>query len=62
LGIGLDPIETGNAVSAEELLAAAGNNPDITYGTKRYHTAIQAPRFVPAHVAFDKVVSFSVLT
>ena len=55
LGIGLEELET-TVPTPQELLAAAGNNPSITYGDKQFHTPIKAPRFVPAHVAFDKVV------
>ncbi|KAJ3220241.1 EF-hand domain-containing protein 1 [Dinochytrium kinnereticum] len=60
LGIGLDPIEIGSGQPAtpEELLAAMtlGSDPKITYGDKQFHNKEVVPRFVPAHVAFDKVV------
>lgn len=56
LGIGLTTIEVNQLPSPEQLLNEAGNSPDITYGDKRFHKQLQAPRFVPAHVAFDKVV------
>ncbi|KAJ3096418.1 EF-hand domain-containing protein 1 [Phlyctochytrium planicorne] len=59
LGIGLDPIELdGEPMTPEDLLAAMslGSDPKITYGEKQYHNKDVTPRFVPAHVAFDKVV------
>ncbi|KAJ3101596.1 EF-hand domain-containing protein 1 [Phlyctochytrium bullatum] len=59
LGVGLEPIEHEmDMASPEELLKAmsVGSDPKITYGDKRYHNKETVPRFVPAHVAFDKVV------
>ncbi|KAI8855229.1 hypothetical protein BC829DRAFT_438644 [Chytridium lagenaria] len=59
LGIGLESIELGSEpATPEELLAAmsVGSDPRITYGDKQFHNKEVIPRFVPAHVAFDKVV------
>ncbi|KAI8803222.1 hypothetical protein BJ742DRAFT_857699 [Cladochytrium replicatum] len=56
LGIGLDFIEHARLPSPEQLVKAAGEDPRITYGDKQFHTKPMKPRFVPAHVAFDKVV------
>ncbi|KAI9209172.1 uncharacterized protein BJ171DRAFT_560984 [Polychytrium aggregatum] len=56
LGIGLTPLEERQLPSPEELMSTMGTDPKITYGSKQYHTKKLEPRFVPAHVAFDKVV------
>ncbi|KAJ3303625.1 EF-hand domain-containing protein 1 [Blyttiomyces sp. JEL0837] len=56
LGIGLEPVEVGQLPDAEELLKEMQSDPQLTYGEKRYHKTVINPRFVPAHVAFDKVV------
>lgn len=56
LGIGLTTLEVDPLPTAEELLKAMDNDPRIMYGNKQYHAKKIEPRFVPAHVAFDKVV------
>ncbi|ORY36745.1 hypothetical protein BCR33DRAFT_663939 [Rhizoclosmatium globosum] len=57
LGIGLEPIETNEKIDPYALLEQIQSDPAITYGDKQFHKAsLPAPRFVPAHVAFDKVV------
>lgn len=58
-GIGNEPIEANKGLfsqSAEELLESLATDPKLTYGDKQFHTKAQAPRFVPAYVALDKVV------
>ena len=57
LGIGLLPLESGRIPDADDLLNEMQSDPRLTYGDKRYHRVASTPRFVPAHVAFDKVVS-----
>ncbi|TPX32330.1 hypothetical protein SmJEL517_g04501 [Synchytrium microbalum] len=42
--------------SAQDLLQWSGKDPAITYGDKQFHAPKVEPRFVPAYVAFDKVV------
>ncbi|KAI9349622.1 hypothetical protein BDR26DRAFT_852481 [Obelidium mucronatum] len=57
LGIGLDPIETNETIDPNALLEQIQSDPAITYGDKQFHKAsLPTPRFIPAHVAFDKVV------
>ncbi|KAJ3028205.1 UNVERIFIED_CONTAM: EF-hand domain-containing protein 1 [Siphonaria sp. JEL0065] len=57
LGIGLEPIETNETIDPAALLEQIQSDPAITYGDKQFHKAsLPAPRFIPAHVAFDKVV------
>lgn len=56
LGIGLLPLESGRIPDADDLLNEMQSDPRLTYGDKRYHRVASTPRFVPAHVAFDKVV------
>ncbi|KAJ3192284.1 EF-hand domain-containing protein 1 [Irineochytrium annulatum] len=60
VGIGLDPIDLSglDQLTPEELLEAMeiGSDPRITYGDKQHQNKSTTPRFVPAHVAFDKVV------
>lgn len=57
LGIGLEAIETNETIDPAILLQQIQSDPAITYGDKQFHEAsLPAPRFVPAHVAFDKVV------
>lgn len=56
MGIGAAPLENSSP-TVEELLARAGSDPDLMYGQKRYFTALAPSRFLPAHVAFDKVVN-----
>ncbi|KAI8619627.1 hypothetical protein BC830DRAFT_1160607 [Chytriomyces sp. MP71] len=56
IGIGLDPLETVEHIDPETLLAQIQSDPAITYGDKQFHkSTLATPRFVPAHVAFDKV-------
>ncbi|KAI8924924.1 hypothetical protein BC831DRAFT_463157, partial [Entophlyctis helioformis] len=55
LGIGLDKIEIDRTPSIEELLAATDADAALLYGDKRYFVKEREP-FIPAHVAFDKVV------
>ncbi|KAJ3379728.1 EF-hand domain-containing protein 1 [Entophlyctis sp. JEL0112] len=58
LGIGLEKLATDtHDVDPEHLLAQIQSDPAITYGNKQFHTmGAETPRFIPAHVAFDKVV------
>nr|KAJ3415719.1 EF-hand domain-containing protein 1 [Polyrhizophydium stewartii] len=56
LGIGLHQIETEKTPSVEQLLEAIGSDPRLEYGDKQFFSKEAEPRFVPAHVAFDKVV------
>ncbi|KAI9325977.1 hypothetical protein DFJ73DRAFT_965443 [Zopfochytrium polystomum] len=57
LGIGLTPIPHSQLSGPAELLAKIKSDPRLTYGSKQHHhAAATIPRFVPAHVAFDKVV------
>jgi hypothetical protein len=56
LGIGLEPLEDGFPLDPVELLNEIQADPHITYGNKQFHHTPTTPRFVPAHVAFDKVV------
>ncbi|KAJ1542859.1 EF-hand domain-containing protein 1, partial [Nowakowskiella sp. JEL0078] len=56
LGIGLTTIEHTKPPPPTKLLKLMGQDPKITYGSKQYHFAPTKPRFIPAHVAFDKVV------
>ncbi|KAJ3413555.1 EF-hand domain-containing protein 1 [Chytridiales sp. JEL 0842] len=56
LGIGLEPLSDNLPLDPEELLKELQADPQMTYGNKQFHTALSTPRFVPAHVAFDKVV------
>ncbi|KAJ3078120.1 EF-hand domain-containing protein 1, partial [Quaeritorhiza haematococci] len=58
LGVGLKPIETTKPPKVEDLAATLGSEPALTYRDKRFHAKNRddMPQFVPAHVAFDKVV------
>ena len=56
LGIGLEKIAIDQTKSEQELLAAVGIDNELLYGDKRFHTLAKKSGFVPAHVAFDKVV------
>jgi hypothetical protein len=48
-------IESDQTISEQDLLAAVGIDNELIYGDKRFHT-LEKSEFVPAHVAFDKVV------
>ncbi|KAJ3072372.1 EF-hand domain-containing protein 1 [Podochytrium sp. JEL0797] len=57
LGIGLTPLSTHEEIDPQDLLAQIQSDPAITYGDKQFHqSTLPTPRFIPAHVAFDKVV------
>ena len=56
LGIGLQQLSIATSATAEELLARIGSDPNLVYGNKRFFAKEPANQFVPAHVAFDKVV------
>ena len=43
----------------DELLKKLGSDPTLLYGDKRYFSHDRDAKFVPAHVAFDKVVNQS---
>ncbi|KAJ3275375.1 EF-hand domain-containing protein 1 [Terramyces sp. JEL0728] len=55
LGIGLEKLNIDASPSEEELLNAIGIDQQI-YGERRYFNKSRTAGFVPAHVAFDKVV------
>jgi hypothetical protein len=55
LGIGLEPINIDPTPSEEELLKALNLDQKLIYGEKRL-VAEETIGFIPAHVAFDKVV------
>jgi hypothetical protein len=52
----LEKIVIDQTKSEQELLAAVGIDNELLYGDKRFHTQARKSGFVPAHVAFDKVV------
>ncbi|TPX38933.1 hypothetical protein SeMB42_g02286 [Synchytrium endobioticum] len=56
LSIGAIPHPANQVLPAHELISRLGNDPAITYGDKQFHTPKVEPTFVPAYVAFDKVV------
>jgi hypothetical protein len=56
LGIGLEELNIDPTPSEEELLKALNYDHKLLYGDKRTTAKADAPGFVPAHVAFDKVV------
>ena len=57
LGIGLQPINIEDTPDIEKLINHATNTADLIYGQKRYLKKRSDARFVPAHVAYDKVVN-----
>ncbi|KAI8916230.1 hypothetical protein EDD86DRAFT_222135 [Gorgonomyces haynaldii] len=56
LGIGLEKLSIDASPSPQELLERVKANPKLIYGEKQYFKKKSDSRFVPAHVAFDKVV------
>jgi hypothetical protein len=55
LGIGLDNLNVEALASEEELIKALNYDQSLLYGDKRPLKSNKAA-FVPAHVAYDKVV------
>ncbi|KAL5036620.1 hypothetical protein BDV3_005806 [Batrachochytrium dendrobatidis] len=56
LKIGLEPIHVEKTLTPDELIASLTLDPKLVYGDKQFHSKETQSCFVPAHVAFDKVV------